>query len=151
MAQQPDDVRREAALHGVRPALPQPDAPPRAPDEFNQAAHFVFLAVVLYLLQPVWTSLALSALRDSGFYAWYYGPGLVAAAVGPASPAQQVAHTRLQLWALAAGFPFWLASAVLLIRLLPAAYRRDLGVSLGRYPGAPGANVLLGVAASLLI
>jgi hypothetical protein len=165
MAQQPDGVRREADLHGVTPTLPRPAAPP-APDEFVPALHFVLIAVVLYLLQPVWASLALSVLRDTGFYVWYYGLEFVGVAFGEKGPAQQAAQTRLQLWAIAAAFPFWLGSAALLIGRLPAAYRRDMGVSRGRLtrrddsgvakwfvvaPAAVAANVLLGVAAWLVI
>lgn len=89
--------------------------------------------MAIYLLQPLWTGVAVSVLRDTGFYAWYYGPDFVAEALGAKSAAQQAAQTRLQLWAIAAAFPFWFASAALLLWRLPAAYRRDIGVSLGRF------------------
>jgi membrane protease YdiL (CAAX protease family) len=161
MAQQPEGFRREADAHGVTPALPEPAAPP-APDEFIQAVLFFCLAVAVYLLQPVSVVLALSALRDLGFYAWYYTPEFVAVAFGAKGPAQQESLTRLQLWASAAAFPLWFGSAALLA-FLPAAYRHAMSVSLGRFArrddsvsakgfvAAVAANVLLGVAAWLAI
>src|SRR5262249_51593082 len=162
MAQQPGGFRREADAHGVTPALPEPAAPP-APDDLTQAVHFFCLAVAVYLLQPVSVVFALSTLRDLGFYAWYYTPEFVAVAFGAKGPAQQESLTRLQLWASAAAFPLWFGSAALLLARLSAAYRHALSVSLGRFArrddsaGAKGfvaavaANVLLGVAAWLVI
>jgi membrane protease YdiL (CAAX protease family) len=160
MTQQPDGIRRDADVP-VEPA---------APDASIQAVHFVFLAIVIYLLFPLWVSVADAALRQIGFYVWYYGPDLVAMAAGPKSPQQKAAAARLNLWAVATAFPFWFASIALLLSRLPAAYRRDLGVSASprREPRASGqlsetlplalgsrrglgGNILIGFAAGVLI
>jgi membrane protease YdiL (CAAX protease family) len=165
MTQPSDGIRRDADLHGVTPTLPAPPESPLQPDEFVRAVRFVFLAVVLFLLQPLWTSAAVQVLRGSGFYVWYYGPEIVAAAFAAKSATQQVLQVRLQWWANALAFPFALGSAALLLWRLPAAYRVDIGVSLGRFfphgdnrfmirrtiPAALGLHLLFAVASWLVL
>ncbi len=165
MTQQPDGIQREADLHGVTTSLPSSAEPPQPPDEFTQAVHFVFMTIGLYLLYAVCISVAFTSLRDGGFYSWFYGPQFVHDAFDPKSP-QPEGQTRLQLWSVAAAFPFWLIPTAVVCWFLPSAYRRDLGVSLGRVPWrddnrflnrsavAPRAllaNLLLGIGAWLLI
>ncbi len=140
----------------------RPPELPLAPDERVQAFHFVLLTFGLYILYAVCLTVAFTALRDGGFYSWYYGPQFVNDAFDPKSP-QTEAQTRLQLWAGAIAFwPFWLIPTAVVCRLLPTEYRHDLGVSLGRLPWRENqrlgsvprvllANLLLGIGAWLLI
>jgi membrane protease YdiL (CAAX protease family) len=152
MTQQPDGIRRDVDLHGVTPALPPVAATP-PPDEHIQAIHFAALTIALYLLYAICSLASFTVLRNIGFYDWYYGPAFVAEA-------------RKQLWVIAAALPFWLVPTVLLCWFLPAYYRRDIGVSLGRFPRrddreiakvfvlAPWSllvNGMIGVAAWLLV
>ena len=137
MTQQPDGIRRDADLHGVTPLLlPAEEKPP--PDEFTQAVHFVGLTIMLYLLYALCSAAAFARARNAGFYDWYYGSAFVADAVRAKDP-DQAAQTRLQLWALGAAFPCWLTTTGLkLLWFLPSACRRDIGVSLGRFPRGDG-------------
>ena len=165
MTQQPDGIRRDADLHGVTSSLPPAADSPPPPDEFVQAVHFVLLTIGLYIVYAFCLSVAFTSLRNSGFYAWFYGSQFVNAAFDPKNP-QPDAQTRLQLWAVAVAFPCWLIPTAVACWFLPKVYRRDLGASLGRFsqkddkfilkrytivPRAVLSNVLLGLGVWLLI
>jgi membrane protease YdiL (CAAX protease family) len=146
MMQEPNSTQREADRTGVPPTLSTPPESPLVPDEFVQMFRLVGLTLALYFLYTACLSLAFSVLRDSGFYAWYYGPKFVSAALASAEP-DQAAFTRLQWWAIALALPCWLTPTALLFYYLPAGLRSDIGLSLRK----PATQVLWGVGAWLII
>ena len=146
MMQQPNSPQREADQPGIPPTLSTPPEPPAMPDEFIQAIRLGALILALYFLHMACFSLAFSVLRDSGFYAWYYGAEFVSAAFAPTNP-NKANLTRLQWWAIGLALPCWLTPLAVLCYYLPAGLRNDIGVSLRK----PARQLLWGVGAWLLI
>jgi membrane protease YdiL (CAAX protease family) len=87
----------------------------------------------------LWPSLLYEALRQWGFYAWFYGadfPALVDSTT--ATPADLL---RLRLWAMCAALPLQVGSVLLLLRALSSTRPSEVGLTLRRL----GANLLSGL------
>jgi membrane protease YdiL (CAAX protease family) len=120
------------------------ETPSVPPLQLPPAARLLLLAALAIFLHKLWTGAAAQVLLQSGFFTSFYGPDFVSLVMGnEEDPQRQLALTRVSLWAISLGFPFWAVSFTFLVRVIPGLSADELGLTGNRL----GRNLLAGLAA----
>jgi membrane protease YdiL (CAAX protease family) len=104
--------------------------PPVPPAPLSPTARLLIFAALVIFVRQFWRDVAAQGLLHSGFFASFYGPDFAAlVSESGAGAKQQLALTRVHLWAVAVGFPFWAVSVAGLVRVIPGLTREEIGLT----------------------
>jgi membrane protease YdiL (CAAX protease family) len=112
----------------------------------------------LFFVFVFWGAVCYQTLQVTGFYRWYYGPGLantaqqqatLGLAVGPGAAETMVrnAQFRMVLWATLLAFPCQIASVLFVCNSLSGTRPEQLGLTGRRF----GRNLLLGLGSGVIL
>jgi membrane protease YdiL (CAAX protease family) len=122
----------------------EPDHPANRPDGSPFSGRLLLFGLFVLMLEFVTPVCADGLLRETGFFAWYYGPEPVDAA----KPADdEVMRTRQGLWSTALALPMWSAGVALVLWKSKAVRPDDVGIS----RKAGGRNACIGIVAGLIL